>query len=318
MKYSIITPVYNRADCISRCIDSVIHNLDSGSDIEHIIVDDGSIDDTTRIVKDYASKYPHIVFISFPQNRGTNAARNAAIQAATGDFCIILDSDDYFVDEAIMFIHSVVKKGEYKEYMFAADDMIDKYASNPKLNKAQSIVLEYQDFLSGSVYGDFIHVIDSNIIKRFPFNEAIRIHESINFLQFYKTAKRILFTNIVVTVRERNREDSVTREVIRTNKSIIERNLIASKVMLDLFKDDYISFGFDQLIKDHTLKIIDNSLLLSDYDNVKELIFSSYNTSSNKSLLYKVIYYLRLGNIYRILLSTYLRIKYYVFHHKLG
>ena len=107
MNYSIITPVYNRADCVARCLDSVIRNLQWGVELEHIVVDDGSHDETPKIVQNYADKHPHIKFIPFSQNRGTNAARNAAIAAATGEYCIILDSDDYFVDEAINFINSI-------------------------------------------------------------------------------------------------------------------------------------------------------------------------------------------------------------------
>ena len=51
MKYSIITPVYNRSDCISRCIESVVRNEKRKDEyeIEHIIVDDGSSDDTVCI-----------------------------------------------------------------------------------------------------------------------------------------------------------------------------------------------------------------------------------------------------------------------------
>ena len=99
MKYSIITPVYNRADCVARCLDSVIRNLQWGVELEHIVVDDGSHDETPKIVQNYADKHPHIKFIPFSQNRGTNAARNAAIAAATGEYCIILDIfiADFFI-----------------------------------------------------------------------------------------------------------------------------------------------------------------------------------------------------------------------------
>lgn len=60
--FSIITPVYNRADCVARCIESVICNLNRHSNIEHIIVDDGSSDDSVSIIEDYALKYSHIHF----------------------------------------------------------------------------------------------------------------------------------------------------------------------------------------------------------------------------------------------------------------
>lgn len=79
MKYSIITPVYNRADCVARCLDSVIRNLQWGVELEHIVVDDGSHDETPKIVQNYADKHPHIKFIPFSQNRGTNADRKSVV-----------------------------------------------------------------------------------------------------------------------------------------------------------------------------------------------------------------------------------------------
>lgn len=85
--YSIITPVYNRADCIMRCMQSVeksmLTQFGGGGNIEHVIVDDGSLDSTASIVEDFAKQHPHVVSVKFPQNRGTNAARNEASSAVT-------------------------------------------------------------------------------------------------------------------------------------------------------------------------------------------------------------------------------------------
>ena len=220
MKYSIITPVYNRQDCVGRCIESVVGNIKYNNEIEHIIVDDGSSDFTAAKVKSYCERYKHIKFIQFRNNRGTNAARNAAISVATGKWIIILDSDDYFVDNAIEIIDTVVSNNKYKEYMFAADDMLEIYNKTPLLSGKSQVVLKYKDFLAEDVKGDFIHVIDSEIMKRNPFNENLRIYEFVWFLTFYKESREILFTDKVVTIRERSRTDSVTREVIRTNKKM--------------------------------------------------------------------------------------------------
>ena len=148
MKYSIITPIYNREDCIQRCIDSVCRNLKWGIELEHIIVNDGSSDRTESIIQRNADRFNHITFINFDQNRGTNAARNAAIQAASGDFCIILDSDDYFIDDAIKIINQTMISSSFKHYMFAADDMVVKYSSNPLLSKELNII-SYEDFSQG-------------------------------------------------------------------------------------------------------------------------------------------------------------------------
>lgn len=55
--------MFNRSDCIGRCIESVIRNLNENINIEHIIVDDGSSDDTVKIIREYLNKYCHIKFI---------------------------------------------------------------------------------------------------------------------------------------------------------------------------------------------------------------------------------------------------------------
>lgn len=86
--YSIITPVFNRADCILRCMESVaksIQKSNMGGQVEHIVVDDGSSDATYNIVEKYAEYHPYVVFVKFPQNRGTNAARNEAVRRARGN-----------------------------------------------------------------------------------------------------------------------------------------------------------------------------------------------------------------------------------------
>ena len=237
LSFSIITPVYNRADCISRCIKSVIKNRHGNEDLEHIIVDDGSKDNTSEIIQGYSEKYSHINFIRFPQNRGTNAARNAAIKASTGKFCIILDSDDYFVDDAIQRIKNVIQEHpNNKHYLFAPNDMLPKYENNILLKGHKSRTLSFADFLSGSICGDFIHVVCTDIMKQYPFDETLRIYEGVFFMRFYKEAKRILFTKNIVTIRERSRADSVTRDTFRVSTQVIDRTIKATELFILWFK----------------------------------------------------------------------------------
>ena len=103
MKISIITPVYNREDCISRCIESVVIQAEGG---EHWIVNDGSTDATLSIVRQFADKYPHIHLLTYECNAGVGAARNAAIQKCAGDYILFVDSDDYLAENAIAFIRT--------------------------------------------------------------------------------------------------------------------------------------------------------------------------------------------------------------------
>lgn len=94
-RISIVTPVFNGAAYIRQCIESV---LSQGYDnIEHIVVDDGSTDST----RDIAGEFDHIKFLQ--QNRqGAPAARNAGLEACTGDYCKFLDADDFMMEQALV------------------------------------------------------------------------------------------------------------------------------------------------------------------------------------------------------------------------
>ena len=95
-KVSVIIPIYNAEKYLRECLDSVVKQLKWNVDFEHIVVDDGSVDASAAIVRRYANNYSHLKFVQLPENKGTNAARNAAIAIATGDFCLFLDFKMFF------------------------------------------------------------------------------------------------------------------------------------------------------------------------------------------------------------------------------
>lgn len=96
MKFSVIIPVYNVKEYLERCIDSVLTQLPSGSEI--ILVDDGSTDGVCPGICDrYGAEYPATVRVIHQQNGGLGAARNTGIENAAGDYLVFLDSDDYFL-----------------------------------------------------------------------------------------------------------------------------------------------------------------------------------------------------------------------------
>ena len=164
--------------------------------------------------------------------------------------------------------------------------------------------------MTGKVNGDFIHVIDSRIIKKYPFDESVRIYEGVFFLRFYKDAGRILFTNRVVTIRERSRFDSVTKEMLRINKVFIGRNIKASKIFLDWFAEDLVQIGASDVLSLHYRSLLENLLLMSDYRDARNTMISSRTLGLSIPFRYFFIYILHLGWLYRIALKFYLLFKY--------
>jgi len=90
MTVSVIIPTFNRAHVLRRAIDSVI--AQTFQDLELIVVDDGSIDGTDKIVQSY--EYPRLQYERHRQNRGQNAALNSGLKISGGEFSAFLDSDD--------------------------------------------------------------------------------------------------------------------------------------------------------------------------------------------------------------------------------
>ena len=93
--FSIITPTYNRASFLKEMIASVA--AQTFQDYEHIIVDDGSTDETEQLISGLKEINPQIVYIK-QENKGRSAARNVGIEAANGEYVCFLDSDDQWSD----------------------------------------------------------------------------------------------------------------------------------------------------------------------------------------------------------------------------
>jgi len=92
-KVSIIVPVYNTANYLDECIESVL--MQTYHNIEIILVDDGSTDESPAICDRYAAQDPRIRCIHKP-NRGAADSRNVGMSAALGTWILFLDSDDYY------------------------------------------------------------------------------------------------------------------------------------------------------------------------------------------------------------------------------
>ena len=106
MLVSVITPTYNRSDTLPRAAQSV---LDQTYDpIEYLIVDDGSTDDTAAVVEGFDDA--DLTYLELEENRGVSGARNAGVEAATGEYVLFVDADDELPPSAIATLVEEVKR----------------------------------------------------------------------------------------------------------------------------------------------------------------------------------------------------------------
>jgi glycosyltransferase involved in cell wall biosynthesis len=102
--FSVVIPVYNRADLLRTPLQSVLSQTEQ--DFEIVVVDDGSIDHPERVVAEFVD--PRIVFVR-QENRGGGAARNTGIDRAAGRFIAFLDSDDRFLPHHLAAMRKLVE-----------------------------------------------------------------------------------------------------------------------------------------------------------------------------------------------------------------
>lgn len=100
-KVSIVIPIHNYADYISDCLDSILRQ--TYKDIEIIVVDDCSTDNSIKIIKSYANK--GVKLIQNTENKGPHRTRHTGASASTGDYIMFLDADDQLLVDDFIEIH---------------------------------------------------------------------------------------------------------------------------------------------------------------------------------------------------------------------
>lgn len=117
-KVSFIVPVYNTQDFLPRCFDSLLGQ--TYSDIEIIVVNDGSPDGSAAIIGEYACKDSRIRVVEKP-NGGLSSARNAGMDVAHGDIVDFVDSDDYVEPNLAEFLVDMFAKEHPEIVVFGAE-----------------------------------------------------------------------------------------------------------------------------------------------------------------------------------------------------
>lgn len=106
-RLSIIIPVYKAEAYLRRCLDSILRGAPV-NDIEVIVVNDGSPDNSLDILREYENRYPCVHVIDKP-NGGVSSARNAGLDAATGEYVMFVDADDAVDSDALWSLFDNVK-----------------------------------------------------------------------------------------------------------------------------------------------------------------------------------------------------------------
>lgn len=143
-KISVIIPAYNAEKTIERCLNSVIEQ--SYTNVEVIVVDDGSKDRTLSIANEVAKNDSRVKVIS-KQNGGAASARNVGIKLASGEFITFLDADDYIEKDTYMELHKAQKQNDLDIVSASIREIYDGDISKERINPNGVTVFTGEDAL---------------------------------------------------------------------------------------------------------------------------------------------------------------------------
>ena len=133
---SVLVAVYNVEDYLTRCLESVISQ--TYKELEIVLVDDGSTDSSGDICEDFAKKDSRVRVIH-KENGGLSSARNAGLDAATGDYILMIDGDDALHPQMIEILYNLIKSGDY-DFSMCYGVKINDLSYYEKLRKEQVVL----------------------------------------------------------------------------------------------------------------------------------------------------------------------------------
>ena len=182
-RVSVIIPVYNAERTIERVLDSVLGQTAFDELIEIIIVNDGSTDNSVKIVTQYISAHPNVPFFYISQeNKGVAAARNCGMRSAHGEYIAFLDADDVWLPHKIERQLQILD--QYPDIVFLGAG----YKNTPFYRRGRKITGLFKAEIT-DIYWSFFPVTPSVIFKREAiaklgyFDENQRYCEDIGYFQ---------------------------------------------------------------------------------------------------------------------------------------
>lgn len=262
-KVSIIIPVYNVEKYLARCLDSILNN--TYKKIEIILINDGSKDNSQKIIKKYQEKYPTIIFAKEQENKGPAEARNVAMKMATGEYIMFMDSDDFIEKD---YIENYVKPLEEDDY----DLVIAGYHKSNDDKILYTVALEDEPWSMYMVMGPYARLYKKRFLQENNINfEKVNIGEDIYFnLQANAMAKKVKIIDYVgyhwylntASISNTMHKDIKNVEIDKmlnlSYNSLKEKNAITQKNhdLMELYYFNFIIWALQWTTKNTEFKVM--------------------------------------------------------------
>ena len=307
-KISIISPIYNSEKFLLRLLKSIQNQ--NILDIEIIMVDDFSIDNSVKLIEKYKKEDNRIVLIKNKKNKGTFINRNIGVLFSKGKYIILPDPDDILSKNIINFCYKFAEKYNYEIVRYKLYLGNDKIHLNEivKVHKNKPIYqpklstyifygineLEIIDFgLCNKFFKREVYIKAINLLKKAYFNKYLLYSEDslINYM-IYRTAKSFFFLKKIGYYYVHNYV-SITNNLFSKSELKIKNELYFLKIIFKFSKNNNYQKDISNLLLNRFLqkRLIDktfsyNSSIIYYFHNIiKNYLDNKFITNNNKNFL---------------------------------
>ena len=272
-KFSIIIAVYNVEEYLEETIQSLLcQSMDFKENIQLILVDDGSTDNSNSIARKYQEEYPDNIQLLTQRNQGQSTARNNGLKYAKGEYVNFLDSDDYISSNTLELVYEFFKKHEEEVDIVAIPMMLferveaphrlnNKFTktrvidltlepNNPQLSSSSAFI-KYESIKDYQFDTELVNLEDALIINKI-FLEKKKYGVINNAYYYYR--QRLDATSTVDTMT--SKKEYYTTRLSRFYKEII-RYSIEKEDYVPSFIQALMAYDLQWLLKVEDLEILE-------------------------------------------------------------
>ncbi|WP_160138076.1 glycosyltransferase family 2 protein [Chryseobacterium sp. c4a] len=212
-RISIIVPVYNVENYLTKCLDSLVNQ--THQDIEILVVDDGSKDNSGKIIENYAANYPDKIKAFTKENGGLSDARNFGLDKATGDYIGFVDSDDYVTETMFEEMFMLAEKYQSEIVICNIQKVDENGQVTQKLTQIPNLPekIKLEDYFS--VFSDISYFACNKLFKKELFDHK-RFKKGVHFEDIQLIPQLLLECEMIAQTQNFHyqyleRTDSITK-----------------------------------------------------------------------------------------------------------
>ena len=311
LRLSIIVPVYNVANYLSKCLDSLLAQDLPQDEYEIIVVNDGSTDNSNEIAQQYAEKYANIILIN-QENQGLSSARNTGIANARGEYVQFVDSDDYLQENIIGELFKQIVKDNLDVLRFKYQNVRinteGKYEIFQPYKQSNFLFDDYSisptngvDFLNnrfGTACYAVMFLIKRELLVDCIFKSGIYFEDTEWTPRMLMKAKRVASTDTIV-YNYLMREGSITKAVNKDKqRKVVEDKIKLVDSLLEHQKCVLDKSWFERMIATTVLSLLtiisvnlkdEKSYVLEELHKMNVYPLSTFHNSSSAIKKIKLI-----------------------------